>query len=84
MINFDKNAKKQVETVRFLRLRGVDGAHLARRTDLFCIAFCVRVGKGWKNLLNQAFLAIPFGAANTPVHAKKLDNSGGFVLEYDE
>ena len=52
--------------------------------DLFCIAFCVRVGKGWKNLLNQAFLAIPFGAANTPVHAKKLDNSKGFVLEYDE
>jgi hypothetical protein len=42
------------------------------------------VGKGWKNLLNQAFLAIPFGAANTPVHAKKLDNSRGFVLEYDE
>jgi hypothetical protein len=52
--------------------------------DLFFIAFCVRVGKGWKNLLNQAFLAIPFGAANTPVHAKKLDNSKGFVLEYDE
>jgi hypothetical protein len=39
MINFDKNAKKQVETVRFLRLRGVDGAHLARRTGplLHCV-----------------------------------------------
>ena len=52
--------------------------------DNFFVAFFVRGGESWKNLLNQAFLAIPFGAANTPIHAKKLDNSKSFVLEYDE